>query len=135
MKKRSSSIHNQPTLTGALLRSLLLHNAHLGGNLDTTERTVIGAVTGLNIDRIYIKVLILVLAKQLSMTCYGASSREVCYCGFVGSMSIGATSRQKPGEDPADYGSQEWEAGAHDGDVAFRGCPVGGCDVAICIVD
>lgn len=122
-------------LAGALLRSFLLHNAHLGGNLDTTERTVIGVVTRLNIDRIHIKVLIVVLAKQLSMTCYSASSGEVCHSGFVGSISIGATCRQKPGEDAADYGSQKWETGAHDGDVAFCGGPVGGCDVAVCIMD
>lgn len=122
-------------LTGSLLRGFLLHNAHLGGNLDTTERTVTGVVTRLNIDRIHIKVLIVVLAKQLSMTCYGPRSREVCRSGFVRSRSIGATCRQKPGEDAADYGSQEWEAGAHDGDVAFCGGPVGGCDVAVCIVD
>lgn len=78
-------------LAGALLRSFLLHNAHLGGNLDTTERTVIGVVPRLHIDRIHIKVLIVVLAKQLSMTCYSASSREVRHGGFVGSISIGAT--------------------------------------------
>lgn len=52
---------------------------------------MIGVVTRLHIDRIHIEVLIVVLAKQLSMACYSASSREVCHGGFVGSISIGAS--------------------------------------------
>lgn len=133
-KQKSSSIHNKGTLA-ALLRSCLLHNTHLGGNLDTAKRTVAGVITRLDIDRIHVIVLILVLAIQLSMACQIASSGEVRDCGFVGSVAIRASCGEKPGEDAADNWSQEWETGAHDGDVAFCGCPVGGSDIAIYLVD
>jgi hypothetical protein len=133
-KQKSSSIHNKGMLT-ALLRSRLLHNTHLGGNLDTAERTVAGTVTRLDIDRIHIIVLILVLAIQLGMTCPVASSGEVRECGFVGSITIRAACGEKPWENAADNWPQEWETGAHDGDVAFCGGPVGGSYITICSVD
>lgn len=89
----------------ALLRGRLLHNTHLGGNLDTPRQTGAGVVTGLNIDRIHIIVLILVLAIQLSMTCQIAGCGEVCHCGFVGSIAIRATRGEKHREDATDYWS------------------------------
>lgn len=42
-----------------------------------------------------------------------------------------AVCRHQLGEDAGDYGPEEGEGGADDGDVAFGGGPVGGAYVAV----
>lgn len=93
-----------------------------------------GVITRPNIARINIIVLVVVLTKQLSMTCYSLSSSEVHHRGFVGCIAVGAPCGEKPRENTADDGSQEWETRARDGDIAFCGSPVGGCDIAVYLV-
>ena len=51
-------------------------------------------------------------------------------CGGVARVVFVAVGREKFGEETADQGAEEGQTGADDGDVAFRGRPVGGADVA-----
>lgn len=85
----------------------------------------------LDIDRIHIKVLILVLAEQLRMTGLRAGGCQIRHRGLVTRVAVVAVRGQELGEDAADDRAQEGQARTYDGYVAFCGSPVGGTDVAV----
>jgi len=61
----------------------------------------------LDVDRVHVKVLVLVLAEELSLTLC-ASAGEVVGCGSrVGCVAVIAIGREHVGEDAADEGSEE----------------------------
>jgi len=88
-------------------------------------------VTRLDIDRIHIKVLILILAEQLGMTRLSASPSNTRHRGLAG-IAVVAVCREELGEDAADDWAQERQTGADDCYVALCSGPVGCTNVAVC---
>jgi hypothetical protein len=62
------------------------------------------AVTRLDIDRIHVKVLILIQAEELGMTCLCTSPGSIRHCGLA-SVAVVAVRREELGEDAADDGA------------------------------
>lgn len=115
--------------------SRLLHDTHLGSNLDTAKRALTCTVARFDIDGIHIVVLVLVLAEESRVASLAAGCGHVgAGRSVVGGVAVVAVCREELGEDAADNWSQDGEAGAHNCDVALCCGPVGGSDVAVCFV-
>ena len=84
----------------------------------------------INVDRAHAEVA--VLREELHARTRAANAGLVAGVGAV--VAVVAVGGEQFGEEAADEGSEKGETGADDGDVAFGCCPVGGADVAFCLM-
>ena len=127
----SSRVHNQLLFAGVPIFGALLYNSHLSGNFNTSKGALARPVTLLDVDRIHIKVLIVIMAEQLGMACLSASCRDVGTRGLRASISVVASCRKEMGENAANDWAQEWQTRAHNGHIAFCSGPISSADVAV----
>lgn len=111
-------------ITRSMRRSLL---GHFRCDFDTRYTVRARWHVRLDIDRVHI-----VIIMRRHVACVEKTLGPVCGCLRPGNTSPPvAVGWHELGEDQGDDGSEEWERGANNRDVAFCCCPIGCTDVTV----